>query len=302
MSADDAFLKRNWPRIKKALEYSIQQDGNDDGLIENSQHNTYDINFFGANTFVGCALPGRPARGRGDGPRDGRQRVRRAVQRDLRSGPQARPRSGCGTASTSSRRWISQKHPSTSTARVPVRSAVRPGLGAPGRAWATSTRGTRCARRSSRSGSTTGRPTSGRRTTSHPPERWFASPTARRACSSARGRKSSIPGPSGVLYRDEVWTGIEYQVASHMIWEGMVDEALAICRAVHDRYHPSKRNPYNEVECGDHYARAMASWGVLLALSGYRVSSVRGAARFCAARQRPRFPLRVHLGRGVGLI
>ncbi|MEA3225462.1 MAG: GH116 family glycosyl-hydrolase, partial [Planctomycetota bacterium] len=53
MSANDAFLKRNWPRIKKALEYTIGRDGNDDGLIEDSQHNTFDINFQGPNTFVG---------------------------------------------------------------------------------------------------------------------------------------------------------------------------------------------------------------------------------------------------------
>ena len=53
MSADDSFLKRNWPNIRKVLEYAIRQDENDDGLIENSQHNTYDINFEGANTFVG---------------------------------------------------------------------------------------------------------------------------------------------------------------------------------------------------------------------------------------------------------
>ncbi|MBN1845889.1 MAG: hypothetical protein JW810_09415, partial [Sedimentisphaerales bacterium] len=53
LSADDAFLRRNWPKIKKTLEFSIRQDQNEDGLIENSQHNTFDINFFGANTFVG---------------------------------------------------------------------------------------------------------------------------------------------------------------------------------------------------------------------------------------------------------
>jgi len=54
-----------------------------------------------------------------------------------------------------------------------------------------------------------------------------------------------------------------------MAWEGMVTEALAICRGVHERYHPSKHNPWNEIECGDHYARAMASWGVLVGLSGF---------------------------------
>src|SRR5262249_50340990 len=53
MSADDAFLKKSWPRIKKAMEYSLKRDANDDGLLEDNQHNTYDVEFFGANTFVG---------------------------------------------------------------------------------------------------------------------------------------------------------------------------------------------------------------------------------------------------------
>ena len=49
----------------------------------------------------------------------------------------------------------------------------------------------------------------------------------------------------------------------------MVQEGLAITRAIHDRYHAARRNPWNEVECGDHYARAMASYGVFLAACGY---------------------------------
>ncbi len=90
----------------------------------------------------------------------------------------------------------------------------------------------------------------------------------------------------GVRYRSEVWTGIEYQVAGHMAWERMVDEALAICRGVHDRYHPSKHNPFNEVECGDHYARAMASWGVYTALCGFGYDGPKGYIRF-APRMSP---------------
>jgi hypothetical protein len=77
-------------------------------------------------------------------------------------------------------------------------------------------------------------------------------------------------GPRSTRYRNEIWTGIEYQVAGHMAWEGMLTEALAICRGIHERYHPSKHNPWNEIECGDHYARALASWTMLTGLSGFR--------------------------------
>ena len=68
---------------------------------------------------------------------------------------------------------------------------------------------------------------------------------------------------------NEVMNGFEYQVAGHMIWEGLVQEGLAVTRAVHDRHHPSKRNPWNEVECGDHYSRSLASYGVFLAACGF---------------------------------
>ena len=70
-------------------------------------------------------------------------------------------------------------------------------------------------------------------------------------------------------YFNECMNGFEYQVAGHMIWEGMVMEGLAVTRAVHERYHASRRNPWNEVECGDHYARSMASYGVYLAACGF---------------------------------
>ncbi|MEP6748497.1 MAG: GH116 family glycosyl-hydrolase, partial [Bacteroidota bacterium] len=59
-------------------------------------------------------------------------------------------------------------------------------------------------------------------------------------------------------YFHECMSGFEHQVAAHMMAEGMTDEALILTRAIHDRYHAAKRNPYNEIECSDHYARAMA--------------------------------------------
>ncbi len=88
-------------------------------------------------------------------------------------------------------------------------------------------------------------------------------------CTWPRGGKPTLPFP----YSDEVWTGIEYQVASHLILEGFVAEGLTIVAAVRQRYDGRARNPWNEYECGSYYARAMASYALLGALSGFRYSA-----------------------------
>ena len=75
-------------------------------------------------------------------------------------------------------------------------------------------------------------------------------------CSWPKGKRPALP----FVYSDEVWTGIEYQVAAHLIYEGMVKEGLAIVEAARARYDGTRRNPWNEIECGHHYARAMSSW------------------------------------------
>ncbi|MFC0680060.1 GH116 family glycosyl-hydrolase [Lysobacter korlensis] len=102
-------------------------------------------------------------------------------------------------------------------------------------------------------------------------------------CSWPRGGRPRIP----FVYSDEVWTGIEYQVASHLIYEGLVDEGLTIVRAVRDRHDGHNRNPWNEVECGNHYARSLASWGLLLALSGFRYDAVSRQLEFAPAQPGP---------------
>jgi hypothetical protein len=81
-------------------------------------------------------------------------------------------------------------------------------------------------------------------------------------------------------YFNECMNGFEYQVAGHMLWEGLLTEGLAVTRAVHDRYHPSRRNPWNEVECGDHYIRSMASYGVFLAACGFEYHGPKGQIAF----------------------
>lgn len=89
-------------------------------------------------------------------------------------------------------------------------------------------------------------------------------------CSWPQGGKLSLP----FVYSDEVWTGIEYQVASHLMLAGEVEKGLDIVRTCRDRYNGSVRNPFNEYECGHWYARALASYGLLQGLTGVRYDAV----------------------------
>ena len=89
-------------------------------------------------------------------------------------------------------------------------------------------------------------------------------------CTWPRGGKLSIP----FVYSDEVWTGIEYQVASHLMLEGKVEEGLEIVRVCRDRYDGRIRNPFNEYECGHWYARALSSYGLLQGLTGLRYDAI----------------------------
>lgn len=95
-------------------------------------------------------------------------------------------------------------------------------------------------------------------------------------CSWPKGGRPRFP----FVYSDEVWTGIEYQVAAHLIYEGYVEEGLRVVKGVRDRFDGYKRNPFNEIECGNHYARSLASWSVLLALSGYHCDLSKRTLRF----------------------
>lgn len=100
-------------------------------------------------------------------------------------------------------------------------------------------------------------------------------------CSWPHGDRLQTPFP----YFNEVMTGFEYQAAAHMIYEGLLDEGLTVITAIRQRFDGHRRNPWNEPECGHHYARAMASWAAVLALSGFHHSAISGRLELAPAGQ-----------------
>jgi uncharacterized protein (DUF608 family) len=89
-------------------------------------------------------------------------------------------------------------------------------------------------------------------------------------CTWPKGGELALP----FVYSNEVWTGIEYQVAAHLMAMGLIQEGLEIVRACRDRYDGRVRNPFNEYECGHWYARAMSSYALLQGLTGARYDAV----------------------------
>jgi hypothetical protein len=277
VSADDGFLKRNWPRIRKTLEFLIDQDKDSNGLLEGSQHNTYDINFEGPNTMVGslylAALRAAEEMALELGDSAFAETCRKLFQSgreltvkrlfngeyfiqevDLKKYPKFQYGVGCLADQLFGQGWARQ----LGLGDVYPREAVDAALKSIWKYnWA---------------------PDIGPQNEAHLPERWFASPgeAGLFTCTWPKGQYIK----EGVRYKNEIWTGIEYQVAGHMAFDGMLTEALAICRGIHERYHPAKHNPWNEIECGDHYARAMASHGVFLALCGFEYHGPKGHIGF----------------------
>ena len=94
-------------------------------------------------------------------------------------------------------------------------------------------------------------------------------------CDYGRGDRPKVPFP----YYAEAWTGLEYTAAAHMIYAGMTAEGIDAFANVRVRYDGERRNPWNEPECGHHYARAMSAWSGLLAISGFRFHAADGELR-----------------------
>ena len=285
MSPDDAFLKQAWPCVRKALEKIIRTDGDADGLIFGPLHNTLDADWHGLvpwlaglyhaalkagemmamemgdTTFAEVCRAIRKAGEKNLDQRCWREDFGYYVQEpDSKASKSIGVYDGCHIDQVLGQSWARQ---------VSLGEVMNP-------------EHTRRALKSLWDYNFT--PDVGPYRDSNKPGRWYA-----------------MPGDGGLLmvthpftpveriigrdhwtfmYFNECMSGFEHQAASHMIWDGMVMEGLAITRVIHDRYHPRLRNPYNEVECSDHYARAMASYGSFIAACGYESHGPKGHLGF----------------------
>jgi hypothetical protein len=264
ISGDDAWMRSIWPHVRTALEYAwIQWDSDQDGVMDGIQHNTYDIEFSGPNPLMACFYLGALEAGAemadfmGEPERATKYRAvadagRKWIdsnlfnaefyvqQYDQEKAPQYQFGSGC-LSDAMLGQWIASlsglgylldpKH-----VRKSLKSIFKHN-------WRKSLREHANAQRVYAMNDEAGLI----------------------LCTWPKGGRPAIPFP----YSDEVWTGIEYQVASHLIMEGMVAEGLQIVQGARDRHDGYRRNPWDEFECGHHYARAMSAYGLLLALSGF---------------------------------
>ena len=101
-----------------------------------------------------------------------------------------------------------------------------------------------------------------------------------------RGQRPARPFP----YYTEVMTGFEYYLAIHLLQVGRTRDARKVVRDIRERYDGHKRNPFDEAECGHHYARAMASWGLIPACTGFHYSALTGTLTLNSANKKVRWP------------
>ncbi|MFN0204817.1 MAG: GH116 family glycosyl hydrolase [Planctomycetota bacterium] len=268
-SADDSFLHENWLNIKKALDYAIVElDRDEDGVFEGAQWNTYDQVVTGVNTFVGTLYLAAL--------RSGEEMAKRMNEPELAA--RYRKIYNTGAARYAETGWNGEYFEQKGGHEFGAGCLSDQLLG---EWWA----------QILNLGSLLPEEKIKKTLESiykynflpdfsnfEHSQRVFANGTDRGLlnCAWPRGGRPARP----ILYCDEAWTGVEYAVASLMIYHGMHDEALTLVRAARDRYDGKKRNPWNEIECGDQYSRAMSSWSLLLAAQNVFVDGPRGFVRF----------------------
>lgn len=297
LSANRKWLDEMWPKIKLAMDFVINNwDPNADGVLVNEQWNTYDAAMYGPNTFIGtlylAALRAAEEMAKVEGDADstryhllfetGRKRLDQALWNGeyyihIDSKDKA--------AASKDKAWIVEDWPNENP------DANRPyGTGCHadqllGQWWANILDlGYLLPQEKIRTALDS---------ILKYDWRWDFGEVCQQRAFAGPGDMGLLncTWPYGgrpeqaILYADEVWTGIEYEVAGLLIHEGKIKDAYRIVKAVSERYNgvprkPIKRNPWSEIECGEHYARAMSSWGMLLMAQGISYCGPKGSIAF----------------------
>jgi len=281
---DEALLRSTWPRAKKALEFAWVKggwDGNRDGVMEGVQHNTYDVEFYGPNPMCGIYYLG----------------ALRAGEEMARAAGDTSSAEAYRTLFEQGSRWIDanlfngefyiqkvrgfRKDEIANNLRSEMGSenSETPEYQVGGGCLADQLIGQYLAEIGGMGPLVS--PENIRRTLgsiykyNYKPtlkdhdnvERTYVlnDEAAVVVCDYGRAERPRIPFP----YYAEAWTGQEYLVAALMMNWGMVKEGLECVGNIRSRYDGEKRNPWDEPECGHHYARAMSSWSAVVALSGF---------------------------------
>jgi hypothetical protein len=284
MSANDAFLRRNWEKIKKAVQFIINQDRNGDGMEDTPLENTLDAVWDGEIAWiVGLCIAAVKAG----------QRMAEETG-DTAFAAKCADYTAKGSANMDKYLFNGEYY-----IHRPDKEKGRTKLGSyntchidqvMGQSWAYQVG--------------LGRILNAKKVRSALSALWkynYTPDVGPYIKTHVGGRAYALPGEGGLImntnpmnepkpfgdevswqagYFNECMTGFEYEVASHMIAEGMTDEGLVLVRSIHDRYHAAKRNPYNEIECSDHYARAMASYGAFITACGFEYHGPKGYMRF----------------------
>ncbi len=264
-SGDREWLARLWPRVKKLMDYVMTTlDPQGTGVIQGEQPNTYDISIYGPNSFIGslylAALRAAEEMARIFGEDSVAKRYRGVYENgrrnlpaecwngeyyiqkiDITKYPEHQYGLGCHADQLLGQWWAHQ----LALGYVLPEDQVQTALASIVKYnWRENFAGFR------------------------QEPRVFASENDQGLliCTWPKGGRPPVP----TLYSDEVWTGIEYEVAALLIYENRAEEAFRIVRDVRARYDGRERNPWNEIECGDHYARALSSWTLLEAAAGMR--------------------------------
>ncbi|MBR5661071.1 MAG: hypothetical protein IKW99_05925 [Bacteroidales bacterium] len=287
LSGDMAFLKEYWPACKSALSFAWKEkgwDGNQDGVMEGSQHNTMDVNYFGPNPQMGFwymgALRAAEEMAKAMKDKEFAKKCRDLFEQGsawmdanlfngeyyehkitdpetfefLPEGSDKTPPfqlgKGCLVdqlvgqymAHICGLGYLGDKDHIQKTLESVMRYNFIPDVS--------------CEFNNMRS-------------------YVMGHEAALMMASWPKGRLE-VPFP----YFPEAMTGFEYCAAVGMIYEGQVENGLKCIKAIRDRFDGAKRNPFDEPECGKHYARSMASWASVLALSDFHYSGVEKTMSF----------------------